>query len=69
MKTEDIFGRPVESTDKLTVYWNWMLKEIQKNRGVHFINATEGGILRGNLEINQSEGIPVPALYSTAPLR
>lgn len=48
---EDIFGRPVESTDKLTAYWNWMVKVIDSHPEVHFINATEGGILRGSVEI------------------
>jgi hypothetical protein len=43
---EDIFGRPVESTDKLVSYWNWMLKVFQEHPQVRFINATEGGILR-----------------------
>jgi hypothetical protein len=48
---EDIFGRPIESSDKLTAYWNWILKVISDHPKVHFINATEGGILRGSLEI------------------
>jgi hypothetical protein len=49
--SEDIFGCPIESTDKLTAYWNWILKEIRKNPSVHFVNATEGGILQGGVEI------------------
>jgi hypothetical protein len=48
---EDIFGRPVESTDKLTSYWNWMTKECRDHPGVKFVNATEGGILRDNVTI------------------
>ncbi len=42
---EDIFGRPIESTDKLVSYWNWMLKVFRDHPQVSFINATEGGIL------------------------
>ncbi len=48
---DDIHGNPVESTDKLTSYWNWITKEIRNNPKVHFINATEGGILRDKVEI------------------
>lgn len=48
---EDIFGKPVESTDKLMAYWNWILKVIGDHPGVQFINATEGGILRGSVAI------------------
>lgn len=44
---EDIFGRPVESTDKLTAYWNWILKALHEHPEVRFVNATEGGILKG----------------------
>jgi hypothetical protein len=43
---EDIFERPIESTDKLMAYWNWMIKVMRDHPEVHFINATEGGILR-----------------------
>jgi hypothetical protein len=49
--TEDIHGRPIESTDKLVSYWNWMLKVFRDHPEVHFINATEGGILRDKVEI------------------
>jgi hypothetical protein len=28
---EDIFGHPIESTDKLIAYWNWMVKAFQEN--------------------------------------
>jgi len=49
--SEDVFGSPIESTDKLMAYWNWMLKEIQNNPDVRFINATEGGILQDGVEI------------------
>ncbi len=48
---EDIFGRPIESTDKLTAYWNWMTKVFLDHPDVHFINATEGGMLRQNVAI------------------
>lgn len=48
---EDIFGRQTESTDKLTAYWNWIMKIFQANPEVQFINATEGGILRDNVTI------------------
>jgi len=49
--TEDLFGRPVESTDKLIAYWNWIGAEIEKHPGTRYINASEGGILRNNVEI------------------
>lgn len=49
---EDIFGRPIESTDKLMAYWNWIVKVMQNHPEVHFINATEGGILRDFVTIS-----------------
>jgi hypothetical protein len=49
--TQDIFGNPVETTDKLAAYWNWMVKEIESHPGTRFINATEGGILRQGVEV------------------
>lgn len=51
VQTDDVFRRPVESTEKLISYWNWIGAEIEKNPGTQFINATEGGILRSNLQI------------------
>ncbi len=48
---EDIFGCPIESTDKLTAYWNWFAKRFRNHPEVQFINATEGGILRENVSI------------------
>jgi hypothetical protein len=48
---EDIHGNPIESTDKLASYWNWILKVLQAHPETRFINATEGGILRDHLEI------------------
>jgi hypothetical protein len=48
---EDIFGKPIETTDKLASYWNWIAKEIASHPHVHFINATEGGILRDKVSI------------------
>jgi len=48
---QDIFGSSVESTDKLTGYWNWFTKELHAHVGVRFINATEGGILKENVDI------------------
>jgi hypothetical protein len=48
---EDIFGQPVESTDKLSAYWNWINKVISDHPEAQFINATEGGILRDNVAI------------------
>jgi hypothetical protein len=47
---EDVFGRPVETTDKLAAYWNWMVKEIESHPETRFVNATEGGILRQGVE-------------------
>jgi hypothetical protein len=48
---EDIFGRPIESTDKLAAYGNWINKVVSDHPKVRFINATEGGILRENVAI------------------
>ncbi len=48
---EDIFGRPIASTDKLLSYWNWMIKVFRDHPEVQFINATEGGILRDHVTI------------------
>jgi len=47
----DLFGRLVESTDKLVSYWNWISTEIEKHPSVRFVNATEGGILKDHVEI------------------
>jgi hypothetical protein len=47
----DIFGRKVETTDKLAAYWNWISAEIGRHPEVEFINATEGGILRDGVTI------------------
>jgi len=49
--TEDIFGQPAESTDKLMAYWNWFAGELEKHPDTRFINATEGGVLRENVDI------------------
>jgi hypothetical protein len=48
---EDIWGRPIETTDKLAAYRNWIHKTICDHPEIQFINATEGGILRENVEI------------------
>jgi hypothetical protein len=47
----DIFGRPVETTDKLASYWTWFNREIQLHPDIRFVNATEGGILRDGVEV------------------
>ncbi len=47
----DIFGNTTETTDKLAAYWSWFSKEIRNHPGMHFVNATEGGILRDGVEI------------------
>jgi len=47
----DLFGRLVESTDKLVSYWNWINAELEKHPSVRFVNATEGGILKDHVEI------------------
>jgi hypothetical protein len=47
----DIFGKPVETTDKLASYWTWFNREIQSHPDVLFVNATEGGILRDGVEV------------------
>jgi hypothetical protein len=48
---EDIFGRSIESSDKLSAYRNWMMKVFHDHPEVKFINATEGGILWDNIVI------------------
>jgi hypothetical protein len=48
---EDIFGKPIESTDKLAAYWNWINKVVCDHPEVRFINASEGGIVRENVAI------------------
>ncbi len=48
---EDVFARPIETTDKLAAYWNWITKEIRNHPSVRFINATEGGILRDGVTV------------------
>jgi hypothetical protein len=48
---EDIFGQPIETTDKLAAYRSWINKTICDHPETRFINATEGGILRENAEI------------------
>ena len=47
----DIFGHPVETTDKLAAYWNWFNAEIRSHPDIQFINATEGGILREGVTV------------------
>jgi hypothetical protein len=47
----DLFGRLVESTDKLVSYWNWISAELERHPSVRFVNATEGGILKDHVEI------------------
>ncbi len=47
----DIFGDPIETTDKLASYWNWISKEIAARPDIQFINATEGGILRDHVTL------------------
>ncbi len=51
VQARDIFGRPVESTARLLSYWNWISAEIEAHPGARFVNATEGGVLRENVEI------------------
>lgn len=51
LKMEDIFGHPIETSDKLISYWNWISKEISNHPRVRFINATEGGILKDQVAI------------------
>jgi hypothetical protein len=51
LRMADILGRPTETTDKLAAYWNWINKTICDHPEIRFINATEGGILRENVEI------------------
>lgn len=51
LKMEDIFGRSIETSDKLLAYWNWISKEISNHPEVRFINATEGGILKDQVAI------------------
>jgi hypothetical protein len=49
---KDIFGRSIETTDKLIAYWNWMIKVFRDHPEVRFINASEGGILHDNVIVS-----------------
>ena len=47
----DIFGRPTETTRALIAYRDWIVRIIGSHPERRFINATEGGILGGAVEI------------------
>ncbi|MDR0310556.1 MAG: DUF115 domain-containing protein [Acidobacteriota bacterium] len=47
----DIFGRPVETTRALIAYRDWIVRIIGNHPEKRFINATEGGILGGAVEL------------------
>jgi len=51
VRSTDIFGRSIETTDKLMSYWDWMVKDILAHPGVRYVNATEGGILKEGVEV------------------
>lgn len=45
----DIFGHPINSSDKLLLYKNYLAKALTSLKTPRFINATEGGVL-GEIE-------------------
>jgi len=47
----DIYGQPVETTRALIAYRDWIIRVIGGHPGRRFINATEGGIFSGPVEI------------------
>ena len=47
----DIYGRPVETTRALIAYRDWIIRVIGDHPEKRFINATEGGIFSGPVEI------------------
>ncbi len=47
----DIWNRPVRTTENLIAYRDYFIRKIRQTKGVRFINATEGGILRDPAEI------------------
>ena len=47
----DIYRRPIETTRALLAYRDWIIRVIGNHPERRFINATEGGILSGPVEI------------------
>ena len=47
----DIYGHPVETTRALIAYRDWIIRIIGEHPERRFINATEGGIFSGPVEI------------------
>jgi hypothetical protein len=47
----DIFGNEVRTTENFIGYRDYFVRRIKQSPGVHFINATEGGILDQAVEI------------------
>ena len=47
----DIYGHPIETTHALIAYRDWIARIIANHPEKRFINATEGGILGGQVEI------------------
>jgi hypothetical protein len=47
----DIYGRPIETTRALIAYRDWIIRIIYEHPERRFINATEGGILDGPVEL------------------
>ena len=47
----DIYGNPIETTRSLIAYRDWIIRLIGDHPERRFINATEGGILHGPVEL------------------
>lgn len=47
----DVWGQEVRTRENLVAYRDFFIRKIRQTPGVHFINATEGGILTEGVEI------------------
>ena len=45
IEVSDVFGNKTFTSERLSLYKNYLVREINKKKGVTFINASEGGIL------------------------
>ena len=45
LEVKDVFGNNTFSSERLLLYKNYLVREINKNKNITFLNATEGGVL------------------------
>ncbi len=45
ISVKDVFGNKTFTSERLSLYKNYLVREINKNKEISFINASEGGIL------------------------